>query len=114
MGVLKEPAIEHVFWAWVEDWEEEARKKNDCVAEAQLLAKYKGLVFRDPNLGKSFSIWEQNMEFRRGRSNGWFLVGVCADDEDNNKAFSLEIACELIGETPQRNEVQMIHQNKEE
>jgi hypothetical protein len=30
-GALKEPAIKHVFWAWVEDWEEEAQKKNDCV-----------------------------------------------------------------------------------
>jgi hypothetical protein len=29
---LKEPAVEHIFQAWVEDWEEEeARKKNDCV-----------------------------------------------------------------------------------
>ncbi len=50
----------------------------------------------------------------QGRGNGWFLVGVCADDEDNNEAFSLEIACELIGETPQRNGVQVIHQNGEE
>jgi hypothetical protein len=54
------------------------------------------------------------MEFHWGRGNGWFFVGVCADDEDNNEAFSLEFACELIGETPQRNGVQMIHQNKEE
>ncbi len=29
-------------------------KKNDCVAEAQLLAKYKGLVFCDPDSEKSF------------------------------------------------------------
>jgi hypothetical protein len=113
IGPLKEPAIEHVFWAWVEDWEEEARKKNDCVAEVQLLAKYKGLVFHDPDSGKSFSIWEQNMEYRRGRGNGWFLVDVCADDEDDNEAFSLEIACELIGETPQKDGVQVIHQNEE-
>jgi hypothetical protein len=97
----------------VEDWEEEARKKNDCVAKAQLLAKYKGLVFRDPNSGKSFLIWEQNMEFHRGRGNGWFLVGVCADDEDDNEAFSLEIACELIGDTPQKDGVQVIHQSEE-
>ncbi len=46
--------------------EGEAQEKNDCVAEVQLLAKYKGLVFRDPDSGKSFLIWEQNMEFRRG------------------------------------------------
>ncbi len=78
MGALKEPPVERVFRAWVEDWEEEARKKNDCVAEAQLLAKYKGLVFRDPDTGKSFSIWEQNMEFRRGRGvmDGSLLVFV--------------------------------------
>ncbi len=55
-----------------------------------------------------------NMEFRWGRGNGWFLVGVCADHEDNNEAFTLEIACELIGETPQRDGVQVIHQNEEE
>jgi hypothetical protein len=98
----------------VEDWEEEAQKKHDCVAKAQLLAKYKGLVYRNPNSGLSFSIWEQNMKFHQGRGNGWFLVGDCADDEDNNDVFSLETACELIGETPQRNGVQVIHQNKEE
>jgi hypothetical protein len=85
MGVLKEPLIEHVFQAWVENWKEEAQKKNDCVAKAQLHAKYKGLVFRNPDSGKSFLIWEQNMEFLWGRGNGWFLVGVCTDDEDNNE-----------------------------
>ncbi len=79
-----------------------------------MLAKYKGLAFRDPNSGKSFLIREQNMEFRRGRANEWFLVNVCADDEEDNDAFLLEIACELIGETPQRNGVQVIHQNEEE
>jgi hypothetical protein len=113
MGALKELAIEHVYWA-VEDWEEEAQNKNDCVAKVQLLAKYKGLVFCDPNKAESFWTWEQNMEFCQERGNGWFLVGVCADDEDNNEAFTLEVACELIGETPQWDGVQVIHQNKEE
>ena len=36
-GILKEPAVERIFRLWVEDWEEEARKKNDCVSEALLL-----------------------------------------------------------------------------
>ena len=53
------------------------------------------------------------MEFCRGRGNGWFLVGVCADDEDNNEVFSLEIACELIVETQQREGIQVVHQNKD-
>ncbi len=32
IGPLREPAVKCVFWAWVEDWEEEAQKKNDCAA----------------------------------------------------------------------------------
>jgi hypothetical protein len=84
MGPLREPAVEHVFWAWVEDWKEEAQKKNDCVAKAQLLAKYK-------------------------------LVAVCADDDDDkNEAFSLEIACELIVETPKKDGIQVVHQEEGE
>ncbi len=42
-GILKEPAVQHIFCARVEDWEEDARKKNDCVLEALLHQKYKGL-----------------------------------------------------------------------
>jgi hypothetical protein len=53
------------------------------------------------------------MEFHQGRGNGWFLVGVCADEsEEDNEAFSLEIACELIGKTPQRDGIQVAHQNE--
>ena len=73
-GALKEPAVEHIFRAWVEEWEEEARKKNDCVEEARLLTKYKGLVFNDPDSGSTFSVWDRNMEFRRGRGNGWLVL----------------------------------------
>ena len=69
-SILKEPAVQHVFRAWVEDWEVEARKKNDCVSETLLLQKYKVLVFRDPDSDNDFCIWERNMEFRRGRGNG--------------------------------------------
>jgi hypothetical protein len=36
-GILKKPAVQRIFRSWVEDWEEEARKKNDCVLEALLL-----------------------------------------------------------------------------
>ncbi len=81
-----------------------------------MLAKYKGLVFRDPDSEKSFLIWEQNMEFCRGRGNGWFLAAaVCADDDDDkNEAFSLEIACELIAETPQKDAIQVVRQEEGE
>ncbi len=45
IATLKEPAVQRMFRAYVEDWEQEDRMKNDCVAEARLLVKYKGLVF---------------------------------------------------------------------
>ena len=120
VGALKEVQVKRIFRAWVEDWEEEARKKNDPVSEAHLLHKYKNLVFSDPDTGNTFSIWEHNMEFRQGRGNGWFVLGVCADsnkDVDNNdilEAFSLEIANELIADTMQDVRVQVIRQQWQE
>ena len=69
-NILKEPAVERIFRLWVEEWEEDTRKKNDCVSEALLLQKYKDLVFHDPDSGHDFSIWRQNMEFRCWKGNG--------------------------------------------
>jgi len=115
-GALKEPAVERIFQTWVKDWEEEARKKNDCVdKEARLLTKDKGLVFNDPDSGSTFSVWDRNMEFRRGRGrgNGWFVVGVSADkpdDESCNEPFALEMVCELIGATKQNEGVKVLQQ----
>ena len=75
MGAFKEPAVERIFWAWVEDWEKEARKKNDCVEEARLLTKSKGLVFNDLDSGSTFSVWDRNMEFCRKHGHGtWSFV----------------------------------------
>jgi hypothetical protein len=111
MEALKHVPIRRVFRAWVEDWEEEARKRNDAVDEAKLLAKYKGLVFRDPdNNNCAFKVWEGNMEYRSGRGGGWFLIAECNDDPENplQEPFTLEIACELIGETEQEEGIQVI------
>jgi hypothetical protein len=56
----------------------EARKKNDAVCEAKLLAKYKGLVFRDPdNNNCAFTVWDDYLEFRSGRGGGWFVIAEC-------------------------------------
>ena len=116
MAALKNVPIQRIFRAWVEDWEEEARKKNDCVTEAKLLAKYKGLIFCDPDTDLAFKVWEQNLEFRRGRGDGgWYVIGECADDPDNvqTEAFTLEIACQLIGETKQEEGILVIKQDEE-
>jgi hypothetical protein len=108
-SILKEPAVQHIFCVWVEDWEVEARKKNDCVSETLLLQKYKGLVFCDPDSDNDFCIWERNMEFRRGRGNGWFPLGICATNGVEDEGFLLELACDMIGDTPQREGIQVVH-----
>jgi hypothetical protein len=109
---LKHVPIERIFRAWVEDWEKVARKKNDCVMEAKFLAKYKGLVFCDPDTGFVFKVWERNLEFRSGRGGGWHVIGECADDPSNvlTEPFTLEIACELIGDTEQVEGIQVVKQ----
>ena len=115
-AALRQPVVQRIFRAYVEDWEQEARKKNDCVAEARLLAKYKGLVFVDPDTGMTFSVYDKNMEFRRGRGNGWFVLAVSSDqdtgDDNNNEyeAFLLEVACEVIGDTPQSDGIIVVHE----
>ena len=108
-SILKEPAVQRMFCAWVEDWEEDARKKNDCVLETLLLFHYKGLVFCDPDSVNDFCIWKQNMEFRHGRGNGCFLLGVCATNRAEDEVFMLELACDMIGDTPQREGIQVLH-----
>ena len=83
----------------MEDWEEEAQKKNDCVCEAQLLAKYKGLVYHDPVTLKTCYICEDNMEFRRRKGHGWLVIGIWADNPGPDKdlePYTLDLACELM------------------
>jgi hypothetical protein len=55
------------------------------------------------------------MEFRQG-GRKWMVHGccLCADDEDDNEVFLLEIACELIRETEQRGGMQVVHLNNVE
>lgn len=97
---LSQP-VNCAFCAWVENWEEEDRRVNDCVAEARILIMYKNLVFNDPDTGAKFSILEKNMEYWHGRGNGWMLIATCADENVDDEPFTLEVACELIGNTNQ-------------
>jgi hypothetical protein len=110
---LKEPQVLRIFKAWVEDWEEEIRMRNDAVVEAQLLQKYQSLVFLDPDTDKTFHVYQGNMEYRRGRGNGWFVLAISADDaggeEENMEAFSLEVASDLIGSTEQTKGVRVVN-----
>ena len=75
------PVHTRVFRAWVEDWEKEILRKDDCVAEAKLLEKYKGLVFFDPDNECHYTIFSKNLEFHKGRSGGWHLIGIPAKED---------------------------------
>ena len=81
-----------------------------------MLAKYKGLIFCYPDTDLAFKVWEQNLEFCRGRGDGgWYVIGECSGDPDNlqTEAFTLEIACQLIGETEQDEGIQVVQQDEE-
>ncbi len=72
---------------------------NNCVTEARFLAKYGDLVFLDPDSESEmmFTVYNKNMEFHQGRSNGWHVLAASSDADF--EAFTLEIACVVIGET---------------
>jgi hypothetical protein len=68
------------FKAWIEDWETEAVRKNDPVAENQLLRKYGGLMWKDPDCKdfvKYFLADNNSMKWYRLTKNnggGWALI----------------------------------------
>ena len=108
---LKEPATTRIFRAWVEDWEKEMMKKNDCVAEATLLEKYKDLVFNDPDVNCMFTVAKQKMEYRRGKQGGWFLVCEPNDDKKEAEPFAIELANTLTATTPQADGMRSVHKD---
>ena len=90
---LKKPATKRVFRAWIEDWEKDLIMQNDCVAEAQLLEKYKGLVFVDPNFGTTYTIHDKKLDWKRRDKKkkidgGWHVLGV--DEDDDNETYVIE------------------------
>ena len=111
VAALKEPATTRIFRAWVEGWENKELKSNDAVIEARFLQKYKNLSFEDPDTGDIFTVAPQNAEYRRDKgSRGWHLI--CekngGEEEEDNEAFTIELANELISTYPQADGVEVI------
>ena len=103
------PVHTRVFRAWTEDWEKEILKTNDCVAEAKLLEKYKGLVFFDPDNKCHYTICSKNLEFFKGRNGGWCVIGVPADDKLEDEPFLIgKLVHDLVRETPQEARIRVI------
>ena len=54
------------------------------------------------------------MDFRHGRGNGWFLLGVCVTNGVEDEVFTLELACAMIGDTPQKDCIQVVYQDHDQ
>ena len=122
---LRTDAPKWIFKAWMEDWENVAvRQRNDSVAEAKLLMKYKHLKFTDlDNNNTILTILGTNMEcIWRG---GWHVIAAPlkyfeVDDEDLQDDHLLEPwptsndLIELIEETEQAPElnITIVHNEK--
>lgn len=106
---LKQPAVQRIFYAWVEDWETELINKNDCVAEAKLVQKYKDLTFYDPDNKTYYTVYKKNLEWQRGRGGGWHVIGIPTDNQFDDEPFPINaMTIELIAETKQASHVEVI------
>jgi hypothetical protein len=103
-----------LFHAWIEDWEEPLLKKNDPVAEARLKVKYQNLVFYDPDNKAMYTIFDGNLEYRKGQKGGWCVIGVCSDDDFEDEPFMIgDMLIEMIVGTEQDAAVIMIMKDDE-
>ena len=109
MDNLKKPATQRIFRAWMEDWEK-ANNKNAGVIEVRFLEKYKNLGFLNPDTKCYFTVAPENLEFHRGKDNGWHVIGEPNDKEVELEAFPIAMANELIATTPQADGVEMVYQ----
>ena len=88
---------------------------NDCVAEARILEKYKGLVFWDPDTEANFTVHEENLEFHRGKDGGWHLIGNSSNVNVEDEGFAIgEMIIGMIADTVQRQGVEIIREEEVE
>ena len=113
--VLKQPATNRVFRAWVEDWEKDLLKMNDCVAETRILEKYKGLIFWDPDTEANYIVHEENFRIHRVKDGGWPLIGNASDESVEDEGFAIgEMIIGMIADTEQRPGVEIIREEEVE
>ena len=79
---------------------------NDCVAEAEILEKYKGLVFWDPDAEANFTVYKENLEFHRGKDGGWHFIGNSSDESVEDEGFAIgDMIIGMIANMEQRSGV---------
>mmetsp|Transcript_4135 Transcript_4135/g.9385 ORF Transcript_4135/g.9385 Transcript_4135/m.9385 type:complete len:331 (+) Transcript_4135:30-1022(+) len=100
---LKEMGVpKRIFRGWIEDWEKDILKKDDAECEALLLEKYKGLTFYDLDYKITYTAYEKQLHYQKGRGGGWCVFGVPPDDEGEDEPYLINNnLIEMILETPQ-------------
>jgi hypothetical protein len=108
------PIQRRVFRAWLEDWEKPFLENNDSVADARLRVKYLGLVFFDPDNQTIYSVYPGNLEYRKGRDGGWWVIGVCADDVYDDEPFIIgDMLIEMIAAIQNEPHIQIVYKAEE-
>jgi hypothetical protein len=78
------------------------------VIEAKFLAKYKDLVFLDPDSELTVTVASENCEYHRGKKGGWHFICEPNDDDIEAEAWDIELGCKLIGKTKQLEGIEII------
>ena len=66
--------IRHVFNCWVEDWEKQFLKKNNVVTRERFEAKYKNLVWHDPDDDDKTKCFYTGVQFVVVWNGGWHVL----------------------------------------
>ncbi len=116
MDSLKAKVPTRIFRAWVEDWEYDAIKDKDAVAEARLLEKYKDLMLLDPDSNKTYKIHASNLQWykaskRQNIAGGWYVIGTDEDDKDESFEIEDELLVQMAA-TPQDPSVHIIRKEE--
>lgn len=101
-----------LFRTWCEDWEAASSKTNDYVHETNLLTKYGGLRWLDPDTELMYVAEKENMEWRRCL--GWCVIGLCENGE--LEPWPVKMLASLIKKTEQEASlnVHFVHLTPEE
>lgn len=112
---LKQPEVTRIFQCWLEPWEIEGMKDSGPLAEKRFVRKYAGLQLYHLDFEKLYTIHD-NLEFVKGRGNGWMLIGVPPDSDDDKNDELIRIdeeTIEMIMKTKQDPHVKMVYLEKQ-
>ncbi len=101
MDVLKEPAITQKFIGWTEDGEKEKFKDSGAVARAMFINKYKHTTFYLPDIGETYHVDDEGIQFLRGQSGGWTIYRNSDKPGVEEESLTPFLAVQLIQDTPQ-------------